>query len=246
MNMASADDISARSKKELIDCLKSRDITIPARTKGRTTPHCERRGAFRLLASLATADCLGYPVGVIHRDKPDFLLQFGNRPIGLEFTEAVSQEDAEIDALATRMDKSILLFSDQFKRDTPKRTAKQRREIIKNPPPGGPGWGDDRGIPEWVEWMMSFIEKKTGDLAKPDFDRRDENWLLVYDNLPVPFARDALKRWPDLNEVLNRYFADDRHYDKIFVDSASTLAEFTPTGWTIQLIVDLWKHMENP
>jgi hypothetical protein len=182
---------------------------------------------------------------VSHRDKPDFALQFASRDIGLEFTEAVSEEQAETDALAYHMNKSVLLFTDQFKKDMPKRTAAQRRRIIENPPRGGPGWGDDRGVPEWVEWIMGFIRKKTRDLAKPDFDKHAENWLLVYDNLPVPFAQDTPKRWTDLSERLHHYFTGVCHYGTIFIDSANELAELNSVGCSVQPIVDLWKQGER-
>jgi hypothetical protein len=240
--MASSYLVTAESKGQLLNYLISQDTMVPARTRGRTTRHCERRGAFRLLATLATANRLAYPVTLIHRDKPDFLLQFPIRDVGLEFTEAVSQEEAAIDAQAQHMGKSILLFEDQFKKDMPIRTAAQRRQIIENPPRGGPGWGDDRGVPQWVEWIMSFVTKKTDDLAKPDFDKYGNKWLLVYDNLPLPFATDTPKRWTDLTARLPQYFAEACHYDIIFIDSASELAELTPIGYTVRRIVDLWKQ----
>jgi hypothetical protein len=245
MRKASLDLVTAKSKRELLDYLRSQDITVPARTQGRTKEHCERRGAFRLLATLATIDRLAYPASLNHRDKPDFLLQLAGHHVGLEFTEAVSEEEVEIDALAYRMNKSVLLFTDQFKKDMPKRTAAQRRQIIESPPRGGPGWGDDRGVPQWVEWMVSFIQKKTRDLAKPDFDKYAENWLLIYDNLPVPFAQDTPKRWTELGAKLHHYFTEVCHYSTLFVDSADGLAELTSIGCTVQPIVNLWKQGEG-
>jgi hypothetical protein len=244
MSKASLCLVAAKSEREFLDGLGSQDIAVPARTQGRTKEHCERRGAFRLLATLVTADRVEYPASVVHRDKPDFLLRFAGHDIGLEFTEAVAKEEAEIDALAYRMNKSVVLFTDQFKKDMPRRTAAQRRQIIESPPRGGPGWGDDRGVPQWVEWMVSFIQKKTRDLAKPDFDRYAENWLLVYDNLPVPFAQDTPKRWTELDARLRHYFAEVCHYSTVFVDSANGLAELTSVGCTVQPIVDLWKEGE--
>jgi hypothetical protein len=244
MNKAPRDLITAESKRELLDYLRSQDITIPARTHGRAKEHCERRGAFRLLATLATSDRVEYPASVTHRDRPDFLLRLARREIGLEFTEAVSQEEAEIDALACHLNKSVLLFTDQFKRDMPKRTAAQRRQIIENPPLGGPGWGDDRGVPEWVEWMMDCIQKKTRSLAKADFDKYAENWLLVCDELPLPFATDTAKRWIDLRAKLDRYFVEECHYDTVFIDSANELARLTPNGYAIWAVADLWRHQE--
>ncbi len=154
----------------------------------------------------------------------------------------------------TDMNTSVLLFADLFTKkddedaggteETPKRTAAQRRRTIHHPPPGGPGWGDDRGVPQWVEWMMSFIDKKTGDLAKPEFDKYSENWLLVYDNLPVPFAQDSPKRWTELDVELRDYFAQACHYSTIFVDSGNDLAEYASAECTVRPVVNLWRQGE--
>jgi hypothetical protein len=144
-----------------------------------------------------------------------------------------------------------VLFSEQFTQKddeeakASKRTAAQRRPIIQNPAQGGPGWGDDRGVPQWSKWIMAFVNKKTCDLAKPEFDKHSGNWLLVYDNLPVPFARDTPKRWTDLGDRLRGYFAGVSHYDIVFIDSANELAEFTSAGHLVQPIVDLWRQDES-
>jgi hypothetical protein len=178
---------------------------------------------------------------MIHQDKPDFVLQFPGRDVGLEFTEAKSQEEAATDAQAQHMGKSVWLFEDQFKKGIPLRSAAERRQVIENPPPGGPGWGDDRGVPEWVDWMMSVMEKKTQDLAKPAFDNHPENWLLVYDDLPIFPAQTTSNRWMALNARLHRCFAEKMHYGTVFIDSADELAEFASAGWTVQSIINLWK-----
>lgn len=252
MSTVSSDLITARSKDEFLASLRSQDITVPARTQGRTARHCERHGAFRLLATLASINCLEYPASVAHRDRPDFLLRFAHREIGLEFTEAISREEAEIDALAHHMDTSVLLFADLFTKkddedaegteETPRRTAAQRQQTVRHPPQGGPGWGDDRGVPEWAEWIMKFIEKKTGDLARPEFDKHPEKWLLVYDNLPLPFAQDTPTRWTELGVRLHDYFTQACHYSAIFVDSGNDLAEFASVTPTVQPVVNLWKQ----
>jgi hypothetical protein len=103
MSVSPSDPLVLKSKGELLDYLKLQDVAVPARTQGRTTQHCERCATFRLLATLATADHFAYPMTMIHRDRPDFLLWFADRDVGLEFTEALSREEAEIDALAEHM-----------------------------------------------------------------------------------------------------------------------------------------------
>jgi hypothetical protein len=240
--MECENSISAESKDEILCFLRSQDISVPARTKGRTTKHCERSGVYRLLATLATANHLEYPITIIHRDKPDFLFKLPHHEVGLEFSEATSEVEAAIDAQAQHMGKSVLLFTDLFQKDMPNLNAKQKREIIENPPPGGPGWGNNRGVPDWVAWIMDCIKKKTGDYSHSDFTKYKENWLLVYDNLPIPFARDTSRRWADLDLKLKQYFSKQWHYDTLFVLSGNDLARLTRNERNVYEIADLWIH----
>jgi hypothetical protein len=67
------------------------DISVPARTEGRTTRHTETWTIARLLATLAA----------YHRDKPDIALTSGGLEIGIEITEAISTQYAAYQALET-------------------------------------------------------------------------------------------------------------------------------------------------
>jgi hypothetical protein len=233
--------VAAKSKKELLNHLKSQDITIPERIQGATSQHYEKWGAFRLLATLAVDDRLEYPVTLTHRDKPDFHLELPDQDVGLEFTEAVSQEEAAIDAQAQHMGKSVVLFADQFKKDMPRRTAAERRRIIEDPPPGGVGWGDDRGVPEWIEWMLDPIRKKIIAFAKPGFVKYAENWLLIHDDSPTLCGRNVRDRWVQLEMELKHHFSQTLCYDVIFIESDNELARFTEKEFTVSTLVDLWK-----
>jgi hypothetical protein len=208
----------------------------------------ERWGAFRLLATLAAEDHLEYPLTVSHRDKPDFLLRLPGKDVGIEVTQALSKEYAEIDALASHMNKTVWLFADQFTKqvdeaaqEEPKRTAAERRDIIQNPPPGQSGRGDDGGVAEWVDWIMEKIEKKTADFANPEFDKFSENWLLVCDSL-LPCAGTAPKRWTDVNVKLTAYFSKEARFDAVFILTSGELAEFARGKRALRPIVDLWRR----
>jgi hypothetical protein len=169
-------------------------------------------------------------------------MRLPNNDIGIEFTKATSEMQAAIDDQAKHMGKSVLLFTDLFQRNMPKLNAEQKREIIENPPPGGPGWGDSRGVPEWVAWIVDSIEKKTVAYSKSNFKKFKENWLLVYDNVPVPFARDTSDRWVDLDVRLKQYFSEKCHYDTLFVLSDNDLAKLIPNKWNVYDVTDLWRR----
>ncbi|MBN2270873.1 MAG: hypothetical protein JXN61_09685 [Sedimentisphaerales bacterium] len=229
---------TAASRTKLLDYLRKQDITVPARTEGRTSQHCEKWAMFRLLATWANANRFEYPLRLVHRNRPDFLLCYAKREIGIESTEAVSQEYAETDALAERMGVHTLLFMDQFRRETPKRSVKERRQLIIEQPYGA-GFGDDEPELEWARWIMDCIRDKTNALSKPGFAKFDKNWLLIYDNLPLPFVK-IKTALGFLFHNLNIYWSENHRYDGIFIDTGIQLLEIYPTEWNSSVIVNLW------
>lgn len=234
-------EYTASSKADLLGYLKQQDTKVPGRTKGRKSQHCEKWAVFRLLATWANANYFSYPIILVHRDRPDFLLRYNDREVGIESTEAVSQEMAETRALSKQEGVEGLLLMDQFKRGTPKRTASERREIIQNQP-SGVGWVDDEPEREWAQWMIDCVRKKTEAFNKPGFKKCDTNWLLIYDNLPVPFTEiDDIKVAVGYFMVeLNSYCPQNKRYDGILIEIRSLLVEIHSSKWSSQPIVDLW------
>lgn len=231
-------EYKASSKDEFLRYLKQQDISVPARTEGRTSQDCERWAVFRLLATWATGDYFSYPLRLVHEDKPDFRVYYSERELGIEFSEATSQEMAETAALAAREGKDSLLFMDQFKRGTKKRTASERRKIIQDKKFGA-GWADDEPEREWKLCMMDRVLAKTEDFNKPDFEKFDKNWLLIYDNLPLPHIKiDVAMRY--LMKHLNRYWLKKNRYDGVLIETGNELVEIHPPKWNQKPIIDLW------
>lgn len=228
---------TASSKPELLNYLKKQDTTVPSRMR-RQKEHCERWAMFRLLATWATANRLSYPLRLLHRNKPDFLLCYGEREVGIECTEAVSQEYAESDALAERMGAQPLFFMDQFRRETPKRSAKERRQLIEEQPYGA-GFADDEPEREWALCIMDCVHAKKNAFGKPDFRKYHKNWLLVYDNLPLPDVeiKTAVRF---LVDNLKAYWIQNNRYDGILIDTGIQLVEVHSTELNFRPIVDLW------
>jgi len=79
-------------KETLLSVLSRVDISVPGRSKGRKTKHTEIWMICHLLSTLAHNERLSYPVSVVHRDRPDFLVRNGNREIGVEATEGITPE----------------------------------------------------------------------------------------------------------------------------------------------------------
>ena len=229
---------TAPSKAKFLRWLKNQDITVPARTEGRTTKHCEKWTMFRLLATWAKCDRLSYPLTLTHQDRPDFLLCYGGQKVGVEFTEAVSEEWAEIDALLEHEGKSVLLSIENFKRGTPKRTASERRDIIQKQP-SGPGYGDDGMEIEWALSINDFVIRKTKDFNKQGFQKYTENWLLIRDELPVT-VRNIETAMKYLMPELERYWPKKNRYNGLLVDSMNQLIQIRSSGWNQQVISNLW------
>jgi len=229
-------EYTAPSKTDLLCYLKHQDITVPGRTEGRTSQQCERWGVFRLLATLAKGDFFFYPLKLVHQDKPDFLLCYGECEVGIEFTEAVSQEWAETAALMKKEGVQVPLLMDQFKRGTPKRTVSQRRAIIQNQP-FGEGWADNGFVTEWALCMTDSLCNKTEDFRKPDFKKYAKNWLLIYDNWYIPPVDLGMKY---LMAELNSYWLQKSRYDGVLIEIGNQLVMIHPRKWNQQPIVDLW------
>lgn len=239
-------EYTASSKTDFLFILKQQNINVPSRTEGRTSQHCERFGGFRLLATWANADYLTYPIKLVHRDKPDFFLLHGEIEVGIEFTEAVSEKDAAIDALAEKMGKQAFLFVDMF--DFDKRKAKltesEMKEIIKNPPSGGPGCGDDGFEREWVKWMFARVNKKTNDFNKPEFEKFNKNLLLIYDNSPT-FLINIGTAMKYLMPKLDDYWFKNNRFDKVLIETGNQIIQIHPSSWSIQPIFDIWALTES-
>ena len=64
-----------------------------------TNTEIERHDILYLLAILAEAGSLDYPLTLVKRERPDFQLVMANRRIGIEHTRAVSENEAHKDSL---------------------------------------------------------------------------------------------------------------------------------------------------
>lgn len=224
------------SEVDLLSWLKNQDIFVPARGRGRTKKHTERYNVYRLMATLASSFC--YPIKVIHQDRPDFLLYSENRKIGIEVSEAVSEEEAAVDALAEKMGIRKVLFMDSFRRGTLKRTAKERRELLENPPMGD-GFGDGGLSKDWLLSILDNIQAKTTSMRKPGFKLYNFNYLSIYDNL-TNFA-DIRELGNELFSKLKNYWHNEIRYDLIFIESGNQLICLEPNKWNCQEINDIWR-----
>lgn len=227
------------SESDLLNYLRLQDMTFPTRTQKNRKYCIEKWGICRLLATWAKNNYLTYPLKLIHRDRPDFLLSFSQRKNGIEFSEAISQNEAGIDALAEQMGKDVRLFSDLFNRGTPRFNASKKKEIILNQPSPGPGYGDDGIEREWALNVADSINDKTKDFKKSEFQKFDINWLFIYSNLHV-FPREIKRAMKYLLSELENYWSTKNRYDALCIETINQLVEIHEGNWDSQPIVNLW------
>jgi hypothetical protein len=225
---------------ELLAALKRIDLGVPARTNGRTTQHTETWTICRLLSTLAITSRLAFPVSVIHRDRPDFLLQTPDAEVGIEVTEAISQQYAAYCALAERKFPDGFLEPAHSRWGAPALTTDQMRKLLRQPKLTSDGWAGDRAEKEWALFIQSVVDAKLDKLAHPDFKKFNQTWLSVYDNLPLPHIHLG-KAIAQLQPLLQDRWSRVPAFEALYVEHGPVIAEITPRGSEHLVLHDLWE-----
>lgn len=208
----------AASWQELEGSLKATDISVPGRTEGRRSWHREQYDICYLLSSVGRYSRLSFPLHLLKRESPDFLLLNGPEAIGIE---QVVSSDPEVEKARTRAEhtgRSLHYFDVGLRIETP-----------------------------WAERIASKVDEKTAKLNQPHFERFDQNWLLIHDNdlwagfLHLEPALSRLRK----QFALRKPFLFE--YDRLFIMSAGSFIEFAASGEDLFPANELWpiKFGEN-
>lgn len=231
--------IDARSPAELDRELRANDVQVPGRTQGRTTAHTETWVACRFLATIAGADLLQFPARVEPGDRPDVVLSGSAEQIGVELTEAISTDQAKVDAMVEREGTSDLRVIPRYRPSDPPRSKSEIRVLARGKSKVLPRMGDSVEC-DWVEAMLQIIARKAVVFLKPGFAQYPRNWLVVYDNWKPVAALDEQLAVPRLDEKLSgsgwRY-----PFCKVFVQRPRMIWEFCDGSLPIgHSIPDSW------
>lgn len=179
--------------------LRAANISVPGRAHGRTSEDAELYAIIRLLASRRYG--MGdFPLTLKKRERPDFVLALNDVVIGIEHTEAISQNNAKAAALRDAGLGPEMYFSKPASVSELPKTSKQlKEEIIADEM--GDGWVGDSVERGWVEAMTHFVEKKMTSVQREGYTRYPRLWLLIYDNWTAP-ALDLHKALPLLRTQL--------------------------------------------
>ena len=201
-------------------------IAIPVRPigEGRRGDAPEKRSLAHLLSALHSAGRLAYPLAVCKRERPDFLLQANGINIGVEHTEAVPQNDARKTALINRTMGGQAAYLIPHRR--PGEPEKSTEELMGELAPrfASPPWCGDSAERLWAEAMLHFVKRKVATSSKNGFERFTRNWLLIYDNWPLPNPDRSMAA--ELLFQLVRATTCFRNFDLVYVVSADETQVF--------------------
>jgi len=197
------------------------DLHVPERADGRDSSHAERYCIAHFLAAFPTSR-LSFPTTLIHRDRPDFELSMPGGSIGVEHTEAVPENVARAQFLREKGAGPDVFFTPHATPGEPRKTAAELRQEIEVDEPGD-GWGNDSAENEWAVAIAHFVKEKYSKATADGFLRYPENWLLVYDNWPLPNV-DSTKAARFLYPLLKDEQAFEV-FDAVFVMDSSQMCE---------------------
>jgi hypothetical protein len=233
-------NLTAQTPSELLAKLAATDITVPFRTEGRTASHGEAYMAARLLASLAETVEITYPLKLIHREKPDFALEMDGKTIGVECTEAVSKEWAQIDAIRERDFPESLIMLPMLKPGIKKFSLQERIAIAKGEFAGTP-WVGGMAKRQWAEAQAYFIGEKTKKLRAGNYSDHAEVWLAVQDEWRVPmYGQEHTQTAAQMCLELLRPMLATPSFTRIYVSNSNWLVRLHPGPVEVRPICRLW------
>lgn len=237
--MHKLNNLKSTTNQELIDQLKNIDISVPLRTEGRKSHHTEIWSITRLLATLSNYHKLPFPFSLNHRDKPDFLINSGCSIIGIEITESIPQKYAEFCVLAEREFPDAVFDIGHFRWDMEILTKNEMRTILANPRITSSGWAGCSAEREWALFIRKSIDAKLAKLANEGFDKFNQNWLSIYDNLPIPNIN-LEQAIVFLNDSLKDCWRINTSFDAIFIEHGSVIVEITADSSNHLKLNDVW------
>ncbi len=232
------DPIESRTAKDLLHRLREIHISVPPRTEGRTTEHIERWTMCRFLASFAETGLFDYPVRIVHRDRPDFVLTTASGCIGIEIVEAIHPLAAEVDFIAEKINPSGVRFvpSLEMGKSFPRKDRKDEiRKMAEGTTPIRPsmGYGWEKN---WAEAMFFNCRRKEKIISGEGFRRFPHNWLLIDDNWQ-PANIDEGK---SISILSDKFAEHDNQFDQVFIERSRNIWQYDGRCFSEIPIIDLW------
>lgn len=231
-------NLEAQCKDELVQKLIEIDISVLPRGQGRTNDQVERWVMYRAIATLLENNGIEYPISLLKRERPDYLLQSGIKKIGCEITEAINEDYLKAQSLTDASQNKFVVDVSLFKWDTPKRNLVELREIASRDKLTGFGWASNSVEREYAKIICDVAQAKTIKMAKTGYERFCENYLLIYCNQSLPVL-DISEGAAFCFESLGNYWSPSS-FDKILVEKGNNIAVYSKDKYQVLPLNDLW------
>jgi hypothetical protein len=228
-------ELAAKSADELRRAVSEIDISVAPRGEGRTSEQRERWSICRFLAAIAESDWIQYPVKLGKRERPDYLLTDELSLTGIEITEAVPPDWARVDVARNQLGEQMVMLQ-RFCPGEPRRSQEEIDRIASGRARSD-GWAGDSPEREWAAAMLHAFGRKIDVAAKPGFQLFDRNWVLIYDDWPLPGVDDP-KAAAHLTRQLGA--ASLAPFDAFFVETEKEIWCFNADGNRSFPIPPLW------
>jgi hypothetical protein len=132
-----------------------------------------------------------------------------------------------------------------FRHGAPPRTNEQMRELLRQTRLTSSGWSGDEPEREFALFVRDAIDRKLSLLRKAHFEKFDQNWLLVYDNAPLP-ALDLESALAHLHSLLGDRLSQQPCFDTVFIEHGDKVVRVTKEGLEVLPVNNLWpaRHVD--
>lgn len=239
--------LEAYSKNDLSGKLSKIDISVPPRVCGRTSQHVEKWCICRLLSTLNNSNRLAFPIKIDKSERPDFTMTLNeNTSIGVEITEAIQEDYAKAITLPEAQRPESVVDPSLFPWGAPKKSLEEQRDIASRKALSGPMQAGDDPEKEFAQAIKDITLDKTEKLNEDDFQRFDENWLGIYDNLGLPIIAPEQKEKAAAyaSLALESYWRESSFshiFNRIFVETGTYFIELCQSSSRLNRLCDLWR-----
>lgn len=179
----------------------------------------EQRAVAAILPAICESVGYDFPLSIVHRDKPDFLLHFNEHSIGLEVTRFLATALAHATATASRLHTGFI--PTRFNIATPQMSRKEMECAVLEP---SVGLADCSPIfdPHLVDQLVAIVEDKKQKILFGGDAMGDEHWLLIDDRHMMSTAQLDYVVMRFLQRLVG-HWATTPHFTKILILSRSVL-----------------------
>ena len=165
----------------------------------------------------------------------------GDVRVGIEITEAIPERFAALCALAEREEFTHQwLEGDLFQRDSEQLSKDEMRARFRAAAKPDRGWLGDAPEREWASFIKGRVEDKLEKLAHHDFGKFDQNWLSIYDNLPLPSV-DLARAIEILRILLKGVWIAVPKFDALLIEHGPMIARITAEETEHLVTNNLWQ-----